>query len=1123
MSVQTPQPITEWLEKLGLGQYAQRFIENEIDVSVLRHLTDQDLKDIGVPLGHRRKILAAISEAAGAIASPPETAVVPKPHDIAERRQVTVMFSDLVGSTALSERMDPEDLREVISAYQKRVSETVERFGGFVAKYMGDGVLVYFGYPQAHEDDAERAVRASLELVAAVGQLNSATPLQVRIGIATGLVVIGDLVGSGEAQERGIVGETPNLAARLQSIAVPNTVLIAEGTRELIGNLFQLEDLGARHLKGISRPVKAWVAVNPSLVESRFEALRTTTRPLVGRDQELELLMERWTQAKEGSGCVVLISGEPGIGKSRLTQAFQERLAAEQHTHLRFFCSPHHQDSALHPVIVQLERTVGFRREDGPETKLAKLEALLDGSPSGREQTPLIAELLSLHTAGRYPPVRLTPQKRKEKTFDALLARITTIAERKPVFVLFEDVHWIDPSSLELLSMIVKSASAHRMLLLITARPEFTAPWPKEKYVALPLARLGRREGTALAENVAGNKALPEELLTQILSRTDGVPLFLEELTKTVLESGLLREERDFFVLARPLQQLAIPTTLHASLLARLDRLAPVRSLAQLAAALGRQFSHQLISSVASVPNPQLLDSLNQLVASELIFRRGTPPDAEYTFKHALVQDAAYSTLLRSQRQQLHARIATTIEREFPDIVAGQPEVLARHCTEAGMSEAAIKWWRQAGEMALRRSAFAEAITHFDNAIGLAEGVADGPASRFIQLQLQIAKGNALIASRGHHAHATTAAFARARELAAKMEDRPERFSAYYGVWVGSFTRAELALAKETAEAFLRDAARKPDSPEAGIAHRSYGMTCWFEGDFVRAREHSEKVLSIYNRERDRELAFKFGQDYGITAMSFLALVVWPLGEVDRARRLADEAVALALREGHVPTLYLVRNVITASLEMIRGDSARAMPHLEASFNLAREHGMQLPLLTAAYGLAWARWHAGLDHAAGVQAEMRERRALIRKIHYFFLDPLYATLLADVEAGAGNVNSALELVDETLSEAEKSGQVWYDAELHRTRGELLLKTKPADIAAAETAFKRAIGVARSQQTKAFELRASLSLAKLYHGECRKEPLSEVLLPALVGFRISPEIPEVEEANRLLAMVTRPST
>ena len=951
--------LRDWLRGLGLEQYEAAFRDNKIDERSLPRLTAGDLKELGVAaLGHRRILVDAIAalhsnagaKVAASDATARSTAPNASPEDRAERRQVTVMFSDLVGSTALSARMDPEDLREVISAYQKCVAETVSRFGGFVAKYMGDGVLIYFGYPQAHEDDAERAVRAGLEAVAAVGALKSHAPLQTRVGISTGLVVVGDLIGSGAAQEQAIVGETPNLAARLQGIAAPNTVVIAEGTRKLLGNLFELEDLGAKDLKGITGPVRAWSALRESAVDSRFEALRTATTPLIGREAEIELLMDRWAQAKAGEGRVLLISGEPGIGKSRIARAVQEQLFAEQHAALRYFCSPHHQDSALYPLIVHLERAAGFDRNDVPETKLAKLEILLGSTNSRPEEIGLIAELLSLPTAERYSPPRLSPQKRKEKTLEALLAQVTALAERKPMYLLFEDVHWIDLSSLEWLSLAVKRASAHKMLLVVTARPEFTMPWPNEAHVeTLALTRLGRREGTVLAQNVAGNKALPDELVNQIVSRTDGIPLFLEELTRTVLESGLLREERDGFVLTGPLQPLAIPTTLHASLLARLDRLAPVRTLAQVGAALGRQFSHDLIAAVASLPHTQLLDALNQLVASELVFRSSSPPNAEYTFKHALVQDAAYSTLLRSQRRQLHGRIAATIERQFPDIVAGQPEVLARHCTEAGLSEAAIGWWRRAGELALRRSAFAEAIAHFDKAIGLTEGLADGPDSRLTQLRLQIAKGNSLIAAQGHHAHATTAAFARARELAAQLDDPPERLSAYYGVWVGNFTRAEIAQAQETAEAFLKDATRRPGSPEAGIAHRSYRMTRFFQGDFVGARRHTERVLAIYDRERDRELAFRFGQDYGITAKSFLAFVLWPLGEIDRNCRVADEAVEEALREGHVPTVYMVRNVITATLEMMRGDSARAMPHLQASFNMAREHGMQLPLLTAAY------------------------------------------------------------------------------------------------------------------------------------------------------------------------------
>jgi class 3 adenylate cyclase len=596
------------------------------------------------------------------------------------------MFCDLVGSTALSARMDPEDLREVISAYQKCVTEAVQRFGGFVAKYMGDGVLVYFGYPQAHEDDAERAIRAGLELIQALGALKSSAPLQTRVGIATGLVVVGDLIGSGAAQEQAVVGETPNLAARLQGIAEPNTVVIAESTRKLVGNLFDLEKLGAKDLKGVSGPVQSWTALRPSSVESRFEALRTATTPLVGREEEVDLLLRRWEEAKRGDGCVVLISGEPGIGKSRIAQTIAERLGGEPHTRLRFFCSPHHQDSALYPSIAQFERAAGFRREDKAEQRLAKLEAVLaQGTNDLSEAVPLLADLLSIPTGDRYPPLNLTPQKRKEKTLQAQVAQLDGLSTRQPVLMVWEDVHWSDPTTRESLDLLIDRVPTLRVLVILTFRPEFTPPWIGRPHVTmLTLNRLPRRQGAEMIAYVTGGKALPKEISDQIVDRTDGVPLFIEELTKTVVESGIVAEAGDHYAMARPIAPLAIPTSLQASLLARLDRLATTREVAQIGAALGRSFSYGLISAVAGMPQQKLDDALDKLASAELIFRRGTPPDAEYTFKHALVQDAAYDTLLKGRRQELHARIGQVLEASFPDTVQAQPELLAHHFTRGG-------------------------------------------------------------------------------------------------------------------------------------------------------------------------------------------------------------------------------------------------------------------------------------------------------------------------------------------------------------------------------------------------------------------------------------------------------
>jgi class 3 adenylate cyclase len=600
------------------------------------------------------------------------------------------MFSDLVGSTALSARMDPEDLREVISGYQKCVAQTVQRLGGFVAKYMGDGVLVYFGYPQAHEDDAERAVRAGLELTQSVGGLTSSAPLQTRIGIATGLVVVGDLVGSGESQERGIVGETPNLAARLQGLAEPNTVVIAESTRKLLGNLFDLQDLGAHDLKGIDSRVRGWVALRPSSVESRFEALHASgLTELVGREEELELLLRRWSKAKTGEGQVVLLSGEAGIGKSRLAAAVLERLASEPHTRLRYFCSPQHTDSALHPIISQIERAAGLAHDDTAQTKLDKLDVMLASTWTAKQDAALFAEMLSLPNDGRYPALGLEPEQRRRKTQEALTAQVEILSRQNPVLMIFEDVHWTDPTSLETFGRVVDRVRFLPVLLIVTFRPEFDPPWVGRPYVTfLAINRLGERDIGAMIDRVVGNKPLPTDIRHDIIGRTDGIPLFVEEMTKAVLEAESEGEARRAAV-AIPSAARAVPASLQASLMARLDRLGPAKEVAQIGSALGREFSHALLVAVVRKPEAELVSALDRLIEAGLLFRQGVPPHASYLFKHALVQDAAYGTLLRESRRGLHARIAETLENQFTEIAENQPELLARHYTDAGLIEKA--------------------------------------------------------------------------------------------------------------------------------------------------------------------------------------------------------------------------------------------------------------------------------------------------------------------------------------------------------------------------------------------------------------------------------------------------
>ena len=744
--------LEHWLAAVGLKQLAPLLRANDIDLAILPELTEADFEKLGLSLGHRKKLLKAVADphhfsTSTLIPSSPTTSS--SIASSAERRQITVMFCDLVGSTALASQLDPEDIRELIGAYHQRVAKIVGRFGGFVAKYMGDGVLIYFGYPNANEDDPERAVRAGLKLTEAIGQLRASQPLQVRIGIETGLVVVGDLVGAGEAQEHGIVGGTVNLASRLQTLAKPNAVVIGPATYRLIGALFECRDLGDLTVKGFAEPLRPFEVLRKSEFQSRFEALHAAAMtPLVGREEELELLVRRWDRAKSGDGQIVLLSAEPGVGKSRITAALQDRISSEPHTRLRYFCSPHHAHSALHPTITQLERAAGFEQVDGPEVKLDKLRALIaPASPTPRD-VALLAELLSVETNDSSASLGLTPQQKKNETFEALLRQLEFLANTQPVLMIFEDVHWIDPTSRELLDLVVERTTRLRILVLVTFRPEFQSPWTGLSHVtALTLNRLARRASVMMVEQIVGNRGLSSELLQEIVERTDGVPLFVEELTKAVLEFG---GGEDGAMLSRtPMITLSVPATLHASLMARLDRLGPATvGIAQVAAAIGREFSFDLVANIAGSANEDTERAMARLVGAGLVFQRGVPPEAHYQFKHALVQDAAYGTLLRAKRQELHGRIAKALEANFRQVAETQPEVLAHHLTAAGLSERAFEYWRRAGERAAKRSANLEAVSHLRHGLQLLESLPDRAAHAEEELRLLTALGPALMTTR---------------------------------------------------------------------------------------------------------------------------------------------------------------------------------------------------------------------------------------------------------------------------------------------------------------------------------------------------------------------------------------
>jgi class 3 adenylate cyclase/predicted ATPase len=1124
------QDLADWLEKLGMSEYAQRFAENDIDIDVLGELTDQDFDRLGVSLGHRRRMLRAIRELgaspiAAAVTERQATApIAPEPtsKDTAERRQVTVMFSDLVGSTALSARMDPEDLREIIAAYQKAVTETVQRFGGFVAKYMGDGVLVYFGYPQAHEDDAERAVRVGLELIQRVGRLKSGAPLQTRVGIATGLVVVGDLIGSGAAQEQTVVGETPNVAARLQGIAEPNTVVIAEGTRKLLGNLFDLKDLGARDLKGIGSLVKAWAVLRAASVESRFEALHASgLTELVGREEELEILLRRWSKAKTGEGQLVLLSGEAGIGKSRLTAALLERLAAEPHTRLRYFCSPQHTDSALYPVIGQMERAAGLAHGDTAQVKLDKLDALLAQTSTSKQDAGLFAEMLSLPNDGRYPALELDPQQRRQKTLEALTAQVEASSRQKPVLMIFEDAHWTDPTSLETFSRVVDRVSSLPVLLIVTFRPEFDPPWIGRSYVtALTINRLAQRDIDAMIDRVVGNKSVSPSIRRDIVERTDGIPLFVEEMTKAVLEAD---SQSAVGHLAVPSFTLAVPASLQASLMARLDRLGSAKEVAQIGAAIGREFSHALLAAVARKPETAINSALDRLMAAGLLFRQGAPPHSSYLFKHALVLDAAYGTLLREPRRALHARIAETLEREFPDIAENQPELLARHCAEAGLTEQAASLWGKAGQRSLERSALVEAVAQLRRALDQFATLPPTPALRREEIRFQVALITPLIHIQGYTVPETKAAAERAHLLIKRAEalgEPPEdpllMFSALYGIWVLNLVAFNRDVCRGLAVQFLALAEKQGATVPLMMGHRLMGMALVHSGDIVEGRAHFDRAIELYDPVSHRQLATHFGQDIRVAILSFRSWALWLLGFPDAA--LADVQYALqdAREIRHAASLmYALTNTSTA-LSLHRS-LTRVTAQLDQVAAMAAEQG-SVQWKVSGMGMRGSVLAQSGKAADAVQI-ITEAIGAWRRMGSTIYLPWWTSHLAWAFAELGRVDDAWRCIDDAAATVETTKERWFEAEVNRIAGEIALKSPDRDSAKANTYFERALEVARQQQAKSWELRAAMSMARLWRDQGKREEARELLAPVYGWFTEGFDTRDLKEAKALLEELT----
>ncbi len=992
----------------------------------------------------------------------------------------------------------------MIRGYQNVVAGEISRFEGHVAKFMGDGVLAYFGWPQAHEDEAERAIRTGLAATRAVGDLCTpeGQPLAARVGIATGLVVVGDLVGEGASQEETVVGETPNLAARLQALAEPGQVVVAEATRRLVGGGFDLDDLGRHQLKGLPVPVSAFGVTGEQALESRFEARAgPALMPMVGRDQELALLLERWAQAKVGEGQGVLLVGEAGIGKSRITLAVSDAVAEEPHVHIRYQCSPYHGDSALWPVIQQLSRVAGIAADDLPETKLDKLEALLARAGDATDAAPLISSLIGLDGEGRYGKLDLTPQARRVRTLEALVEQLLGLAAQEPVLLLLEDAHWIDPTTLELISQCLDRIVDAPVLLVLTSRPDQQPQLAAHPHVTrLSLNRLSRAGAEAIVARLSAGhgadrragKALPAELIDAIITRTDGVPLFVEELTKAILETG----------------EISIPASLHDSLMARLDRIPEVKEVAQIAACIGRSFDHPLLTAVAGKPEPELIAALDQLAEVELIFRRGTPPDARYTFKHALVQDAAYEALLKSTRQRLHARIAQVLEEG----ATSEPELLARHHTQAGNATRAIECWHEAGIRAARSSANVEAIGHLRKGLQVVADLADGKERDRSELRLRLALTAPLIATAGYAAAETVETYQRARSLCDRLGDDEPLLPLLYGEWVQFIVGlADQSAGRSIAQRFLRLAEDRGDTDAVLTGHRMLGLSLVLLGEFSDGMAHTDRAISLYDSEKHSMLAQSFGQDPWVASQSAgRAWSLWHLGYPTQA----DQAIQAALDRAHElqhtnSTAYAL--FFTAVITESQRQDAELARQVAALLALSKEHQLSLWLAWGRIFEGWLEVRSG--RLAGGLASIEKSLYGSTSADSRFGRSYFLSLQARAFELAGRTKEALRTVDRALELLDETSERFCEAELHRIKGALMLAGGSATDGAAS--FERAIAVARDQSAKSLELRAATGLARLWAEQGERQKALDLLAPVYDWFTEGFDTADLKDAKALL--------
>ena len=1114
--------IAAWLRELGLEHYEQAFRESDIGTDILADLSEIDLEELGISLSHRKKLLKAIAalsaeECFGTVKNTASHVEAQQSAGLvkfqAERRQLTVLLCDLVGSTELLEELDPDDLGEVIHAYQQCCRSVIGRWDGHVARCTGDSVLAYFGWPRAHEGDAERAARAGLELVGAVGRLTAhGVPLSARVGIATGLVMIGDLIGQGGATEEAMIGEAPNLAARIQTMAEPGTVVVAGGTRNLLGGLFEYRDLGEQRLKGLAKPLRCWRVVAESAAEGRFEALHgARITPLVGRKEEINLLLERWEQARDGTGQVVLLSGEPGIGKSRIALGLLEALPDEAPMRLHYQCSPFHSGSALYPVLEQMARAAGIADTDPADLRLAKLETVLAmGTDQVEEAVLLLAPLLSIPMGGRGPPPQLSAERRRDRIGEILLEQLAGLAACQPLLMIFEDAQWIDPSTSELLGLAIERIHKLPVLLLVTFRPDFAPPWRGRNVTALSLAGLSRRQVPVMVDGITDAKALPAEVLERIVDLTDGVPLFVEELTKAVLESGLLVAAGDHFKLAGRLPSLAIPPTLRDSLMARLDRLGAVRQVAQIGAVIGREFSYGLVETIARSAGAEMAATLDKLVAAELIFERGVPPQASYRFKHALVQEVIYDSVPKGRRQQLHAAVAKALEERGPGTRQEEPEVLAHHLTEAGLLEPAIRYWHEAGRRAAQRSANKEALDHLQRALSLLQLQPDGKERRVRELALLSTLGPVLLAAKGFADRAVEETYHRGRELCQEVGDAEQLVTVLRGLWAFHLVRAEVDASRKVAMQLVSLAEREHSIPYAIEAHRPLGQSLFYLGEFAPARHHCAHAIALYDPEAHGGNVLRYGSNSRVVSTSYEAWALWFLGHPDQSMMRGEAALTLARELGHPFTLAQTL-ADTMYLHPLRGEVGRTREAAEETISCADEYGFPYWSSIATIHLGWALamgdgGETGLERMGAGLAAYRRTGATLAL-------PWFLGMLAEAQRSAGRCEAAAQTLDDALAMVERTSERFYGAELHRLRG-LLLAEQGAD-EDAETHLTRALSIAHEQQARGWSLRAATSLAQLWVEQGRRIEAHDLLTPVYGWFTEGFGTADLKEAKALL--------